>query len=87
MYSPVLAQRVRELKETPEGGISMCEEMEKIYSEGRTEGRLEGRESGLRETAVNMLADGLPVEKVSAYSGLPVREVEAIQKQIEQYKK
>lgn len=33
VYSPVLAQRIRELKET-EGGIkSMCEVMDRIYSE------------------------------------------------------
>lgn len=73
MYSPVLAARVRELKETL-GGESMCEEMEKIYSEGHTEGRTEG----LRATATKMLADGLPVEKVSAYSGLTLQEVTAL---------
>lgn len=57
----------------------MCEEMEKIYSEGRTE--------GLRETAAKMLTDGLPVEKVSAYSGLILQEVTALKEQMEQDKK
>ena len=83
MYSPLLAARVRELKETLEGGESMCEEMEKIYSEGRTEGRTDG----LRETAAKMLADDLPVEKVSAYSGLTLQELTALKEQMEQDKK
>lgn len=65
----------------------MCEEMEKIHSEGRLEGRTEGRTEGLRETAAKMLADGLPVEKVSAYSGLTLQEVTALKEQMEQDKK
>lgn len=32
MYSEVLAQRVRELKETEEGRNIMCREMEEIYN-------------------------------------------------------
>ena len=34
MYSEVLAQRVRELKETEEGRNIMCREMEEIYNWG-----------------------------------------------------
>ena len=34
MYSEILAGRVRELKETPEGVDSMCREMDEIYNEG-----------------------------------------------------
>ena len=46
MYRRVLAERVRELKETEEGVEAMCLEMEKIYQEVREEGREEGREVG-----------------------------------------
>ena len=88
MHSTVLAQRVRELKETPEGGISMCEEMEKIYSEGRTEGRLEGRMEGRlegrlegrmegqRKMALSLANMGMPSEKIAEAAGVSVELVE-----------
>ena len=76
MHSTVLAQRVRELKETPEGGISMCEEMEKIYSEGRTEGRLEGRMEGQRKMALSLANMGMPSEKIAEAAGVSVELVE-----------
>lgn len=34
MYSPILAERVRELKETQKGVEIMCREMDKIFNEG-----------------------------------------------------
>ena len=52
MYSQVLAERVRELKETQEGVDHMCQEMEKIYREGRKEGREAGRLEGKREICI-----------------------------------
>ena len=88
MHSTVLAQRVRELKETLEGGISMCEEMEKIYSEGRTEGRLEGRMEGRlegrlegrmegqRKMALSLANMGMPSEKIAEAAGVSVELVE-----------
>lgn len=79
MYSPVLAERVRELKETL-GGESMCEEMEKIYSEGRVEGRTEGRAEGRVETQRNMSLSlakmGLPIEKIAEAAGVSVQTVQ-----------
>lgn len=57
MYSEVLAERVRELKETQEGVETMCHEMEEIYSEGI--------EQGKREAAISMAADGMDVEKIA----------------------
>ncbi len=51
MYSGVLAARVRELKETPEGVASMCKELEDIYNEGRNEGK--------REAAFNLSKRGM----------------------------
>ena len=88
MHSTVLAQRVRDLKETPEGGISMCEEMEKIYSEGRTEGRLEGRMEGRlegrlegrmegqRKMALSLANMGMPSEKIAEAAGVSAEMVE-----------
>ena len=42
MYYEVLAERVRELKETPKGVAEMCKELEELYADGRAEGRTEG---------------------------------------------
>ena len=39
MYSEVLAARVRQLKETPEGVEYMCKEMDRIYGMGEEQGR------------------------------------------------
>ena len=38
MYSEILAERVRELKETQEGVDIMCREMDEIYREGQRYG-------------------------------------------------
>ena len=72
MYSPVLTARVRELKETPEGGDSMCEEMEKIYSEGQAEGRMEGQ----RNMALSLAKMGISSEKIAKAAGVSVETVE-----------
>ena len=69
MYSPVLADRVRELKETQEGVEDMCREMEKIYNEGRVEGEEKGRREGQiaeKKATARSLADmGMPMEKIA----------------------
>lgn len=38
MYYDVLAERVRELKETPKGVEEMCKELEELYADRRAEG-------------------------------------------------
>ena len=65
MYSQVLAERVRELKETQEGVDHMCQEMEKIYREGRKEGREAVRLEGKRETAINLAEMGMPADRIA----------------------
>ena len=49
MYSEILAGRVRELKETPEGVDSMCREMDEIYNEGIERGLKQELEKGKME--------------------------------------
>jgi predicted transposase/invertase (TIGR01784 family) len=53
------------------------------YGVGKMEGRKEGRQEGIKkakiEDAMSMLLDGLTVEKVSRYTGLPVDEVKQLQ--------
>ena len=46
MYSKVLAERVRVLKETQEGVEIMCKEMDKIYKAGELIGEERGKEKG-----------------------------------------
>ena len=44
----LLAERVRELKETPEGVEDMCREMDEIYQEGIEVGEKRGEKRGER---------------------------------------
>ena len=48
MHSEILAQRVYELKETPEGVKIMCNEMQKILDEGIEIGTERGIEKGIK---------------------------------------
>ena len=49
MHSEILAQRVYELKETPEGVEIMCNEMQKILDEGIEIGTERGIEKGIEQ--------------------------------------
>ena len=69
MHSKVLADRVRELKETQEGVDFMCREMDAIYNEGEKQGRAQGVAEGLaagemkkaKETAIELAGRGMTV--------------------------
>lgn len=65
MYSEVLANRVKMLKETPEGVDSMCREMEKIYRDGESRGIEKGELKKARETALNLADMGFSVEQIA----------------------
>lgn len=71
MYSKILANRVRELKETKKGVDIMCNEIEEIYSEGIERGEKRGIEKGelkkAKDTAMSMAADGMKVDKIAYY--------------------
>ena len=67
MYSKILANRVRELKETKKGVDIMCREMEQIYSEGIERGERRGELRKAKDTALSMAADGMEVEKIAYY--------------------
>ena len=62
MQASVLAERIRELKETEKGVEHMCEEMETIREEGIAEGQLEKA----RKTALNLAKLGLSVEEIAS---------------------
>lgn len=48
----ILAERVRELKETLEGVEDMCREMDEIYNEGMEIGEKRGEQKGKKESAM-----------------------------------
>lgn len=66
MFSEILAERVRELKETPEGVYSMCCEMDEIYNEGIERGLEKGKMEMKQETVLSMANLGMPVEQIAA---------------------
>lgn len=73
----LLAERVRELKETPEGVENMCREMDEIYHEGievgekrgerrgEKRGKKQGEMKAKKETAVTLLEMGMSVDKIA----------------------
>ena len=76
MHSPVLAKRVHELKDTQKGVELMCNEMEKIYSEGMESGEKRGELKAKKETALSLAEMGLPVEKIAKAVNHEVNEVQ-----------
>lgn len=72
MYSAVLSERVRELKEMQEGVEGMCREMEKIYSEGE----MIGENKAKREMALSLFRMGLSVEMIAEAARVSVKQVQ-----------
>ena len=77
MYSKVLADRVRELKETQKGEESMCKELEELIklgvadgrAEGRVEGRTEGKKETQREVAIALDRRGMHLDEIAEIIG------------------
>ena len=61
MHSPVVVKWLHELKDTQKGVTLMCNEMEKIYSEGMESGELKKA----KETALSMAEEGMDVKKIA----------------------
>ncbi|MDO4292273.1 MAG: PD-(D/E)XK nuclease family transposase [Eubacteriales bacterium] len=61
MHSSVLADRVRELKESQKGVENMCDVMKKLYEEGVEEGIEKGMEQGQTEAILELLSELGPV--------------------------
>ena len=65
MHSPILAKRMYELKETQKGVELMCNEMEKIYSEGMESVEKRGELKPKKETALSMAEEGMNIQKIA----------------------
>ena len=70
MFYPVLAERVQYFKQDVKGVATMCRAMEEMRNETVRERNI--------ECALEMLADGMPYEKVAKYSKLTLEEVKAL---------
>ena len=66
MFYPVLANRVQYFKHDAKGVATMCRAMEEMRKDERI------------ECALEMLADGIPYEKVAKYSKLSIEEVKEL---------
>lgn len=77
MQSEILAKRVRELKETEKGAEIMCEEMDRIFREGRRLGEKRGEKRGerrgemksKRETAKRLADRGMTDSEIAEIVG------------------
>ena len=72
MYNEVLAERVRELKETEEGVEHMCKEMDKIYRAGQKK----GKENLAREVVRNLARRGMTENEIANVVGIQIGQVE-----------
>ena len=80
MYFDLLKRRVSEFKDSEEGRHYMCEAMERIKAEGRTEGRVEGKRETMLAMAKRMLEDGiLALKDIARYTGLSLAQVKKLQ--------
>lgn len=81
MIYPVLAERVRYLKETERGINDMCEITDRIRNEGRNEGRKEGRKEGIQFIIKKLINDGtLSLEKAAEITNFPVEKIVSLTK-------
>ena len=66
-----------------EGGVTMCDVVERIRDEGRAEGRVEGQENAREEMILNLLESNAgSIEQIAAWVKLPVKEVERIAQKV-----
>lgn len=77
MYNPEFRERARYLKKTEGGASTMCKEMEELAAAAFDEGMAKKG----TEMVINMLKAGdVTTERMAAYSGLTVEEIEEIRK-------
>jgi hypothetical protein len=86
MHYTELAERADFFKHKKEGVNTMCKIMQTLHDEGRAEGRVEGRAEGQLEmatnTALDMLRDNEPIEKIIKYSRLSEERIKELALQL-----
>ncbi len=80
MYSEVLAERVRELKETQEGVTHMCRELEMLYEDGvklgEQRGEMRGEKRGERKERLRNILYIVRKMKLSPDEAMDILEIE-----------
>ena len=76
-----LKETVNRYKNNPEEVAVMCAELEKWSLEERQEGRQEGRMESQVEFALEMLKDGVSLEKIAQYTKLSLAKIKELAKQ------
>ena len=59
-----------------------CEGKEEGIKEGLSEGIQKGRDEGILQTAAAALKQGVPLETVAAFTGLPRTQLEELQRSV-----
>lgn len=54
---------------------AISEKDKRLIAEGEAKGLEKGKREGKRETAQKMKADGLPLDVIRKYNGLPAQEI------------
>ncbi len=75
---------IMEVKHMLETKIKIWEKeiLEKGREEGKEKGRKEGKEEGIEETAINMIKNGEKDSKITLYTGLSAKKIEALRDRI-----
>ena len=80
MNNPVLAERMKYLKETEEGRKELSGIEIQIASEAKAEGKVEGNAEGKLEVAINLLQLGKsPIELISQATGFSIEFLKELQ--------
>ena len=77
MYSPILASRVKELKETEEGVQHMCKELEELIKSGEERGEMRGIAIGEERGEMRGIAIG---EHRGEQRGIAIGEQRGVEK-------
>ena len=57
---------------------------QEILQEGREQGRQQGVEQGVEQVAINLLREGMILERISRLTGLPLEKLQTLQKASDQ---
>ena len=76
-------EKVYNESNSKKGGITMCDVVERIRNDGRTEGRIEGRTEEKERIIMNLIESYAgTIEQIAAWVKLPVKEVQKIARKV-----
>jgi hypothetical protein len=64
-------------------GLALEDALRDAKTEGERDGMLKGERDGMLKVARNMLLDDVAADKISKFTGLPLSEIEELQKQVQ----